>query len=48
MKIDIHRETGLLILERGEYVIELTKEDVESLVYFYEKNKENIASIEEF
>lgn len=48
MKINIHRETGLLFLERGEDGIELTREDVESLIDFYEKNKENIASMKEF
>jgi hypothetical protein len=46
--IQIHRETGLVLIEKENEVIELVKEDVESLIDFYKENKDKIASKEEF
>jgi hypothetical protein len=46
--IQIHKETGLVLLEKNENVIELVLEDIESLIDFYHKNREKIAKAEEF
>jgi len=46
--IQIHRETGLVLIEKDNEVIEMVKEDVESLIGFYKENKDKIASKEEF
>lgn len=46
--IQIHRETGLVLIEKENEVIELVKEDVESLIDFYKENKDKIASKKEF
>ena len=48
MYIQIHKETGLVLLEKGENAIELVVEDIESLIDFYHKNREKIAKAEEF
>ena len=48
MDIQIHKETGLVLLEKGDNVIELVLEDIESFIDFYHKNREKIAKAEEF
>jgi hypothetical protein len=37
--IQIHRETGLVLIEKENEVIELVKEDVESLIDFTKKTR---------
>lgn len=46
--IQIHKETGLVLLEKNENAIEIVVEDIESLIDFYHKNRGKIAKAEEF
>ena len=48
LTIDIQRETGLLFLEKYNMGIELTSDDVDEIIKYYEKNKNNIAHSSEF
>ena len=48
LSIDIHRETGLLFIEKYDMGIELTSDDVDEIIKFYAANKHKIAHSSEF
>jgi hypothetical protein len=48
LSIDIHRETGLLFIEKYDMGIELTSDDVDDIIKFYTTNKHKIAHSSEF
>lgn len=48
LKIDILRETGLVLLTKCDNTIELTADDIEEIIQFYKDNQNKIARTDEF